>query len=203
MTSMPDSEFREFPKIARLSRLCIITEKIDGTNAQLWINEDGTQIRAGSRSRWVTSEADNYGFARWVEANQEALLTLGPGRHFGEWWGQGVQRGYGLSEKRFSLFNVERWCLHDQEPHPIPTSDPRISKMQSVLPVCVGLVPVLYKGVFTTDACEDAIQRLRESGSMASPGFNRPEGIVCFHVAANTMFKKTLAKDEQCKGGAS
>lgn len=27
--------FAEFPKIARLSRECVITEKIDGTNAQV------------------------------------------------------------------------------------------------------------------------------------------------------------------------
>jgi hypothetical protein len=28
-------EFAGFPKIARLSRECVITEKIDGTNAQI------------------------------------------------------------------------------------------------------------------------------------------------------------------------
>ena len=34
-------EFLEFPKMARLSREIIITEKIDGTNAQILITEDG------------------------------------------------------------------------------------------------------------------------------------------------------------------
>ena len=34
-------EFVEFPKIPRVSRECIITEKIDGTNASVWIGEDG------------------------------------------------------------------------------------------------------------------------------------------------------------------
>ena len=34
-------EFMEFPKIASLSRECIITEKIDGTNGQIFIDEDG------------------------------------------------------------------------------------------------------------------------------------------------------------------
>ena len=56
-------EFIPFPKIARLSRLAIVTEKIDGTNAQVTITEDG-DIFAGSRSRWITPEDDNYGFAR-------------------------------------------------------------------------------------------------------------------------------------------
>lgn len=36
-------EFQEFPKMARLSREMIVTEKIDGTNAQVYIvgNPDG------------------------------------------------------------------------------------------------------------------------------------------------------------------
>jgi ATP-dependent RNA circularization protein (DNA/RNA ligase family) len=54
--------FEDFPKIARLSRECCITEKIDGTNAQVVITEDG-QVLAGSRTRFITPEDDNYGFA--------------------------------------------------------------------------------------------------------------------------------------------
>ena len=96
--------FEAFPKIARLSREIVITEKIDGTNAQIYITEDG-KIQAGSRNRIITPEQDNFGFARWVEENHEDLLLLGEGRHFGEWWGQGIQRRYNLEEKRFSLFN--------------------------------------------------------------------------------------------------
>ena len=110
-------EFREFPKIARLSREMIITEKIDGTNAQILITEDG-QILTGSRNRWITPQDDNYGFAKWVEENKQEILKLGVGRHFGEWWGGGIQRGYNLpkGEKRFSLFNVSRWALYGTEP---------------------------------------------------------------------------------------
>ena len=33
--------FQDFPKMARLSRDIIVTEKIDGTNAQVYIGEDG------------------------------------------------------------------------------------------------------------------------------------------------------------------
>jgi hypothetical protein len=36
------AEFREFSKMARLSREIIITEKIDGTNAQIFIGEDAS-----------------------------------------------------------------------------------------------------------------------------------------------------------------
>lgn len=193
------AEFFEFPKMARLSRLCIITEKIDGTNAQICIGEDGS-IRAGSRTRWITPEDDNYGFAAWVEKNLDELRTLGPGRHFGEWWGQGIQRNYGIPEKRFSLFNTSRWALHGTEPKKIPTADPRIVKTQDVLPPCCGLVPVLYEGMFSTNEVEAALLGLRDFGSCAAPGFMKPEGVVVFHVAGNVGFKKTLEKDSEYKG---
>jgi hypothetical protein len=67
---------------------------------------------AGSRSQYITPERDNHGFARWVQDDADELWALGEGRHFGEWWGSGIQRGYGLQkgEKRFSLFNVARWA---------------------------------------------------------------------------------------------
>lgn len=187
--------FVEFQKITRLSRDCIITEKLDGTNAQVCITEDG-QMLVGSRTRWITPEHDNYGFAAWAYAHRDELMTLGPGRHFGEWWGQGIQRKYGMTEKCWSLFNVSRWCLAGETRQRIPTADPRIMKMQDVLPACCSLVPVLYRGIFTTDACESAIADLRANGSKAAPGFLKPEGIICFHVAGNFGFKKTLEKDD-------
>lgn len=206
MTNQPDqpeaeeSDFIEFPKIARLSRECVITEKIDGTNGQIWISDDGQTIRVGSRNRWLTTEADNFGFARWATENYGDLLKLGPGRHFGEWWGSGIQRGYGLKEKRFSLFNVIRWCLAGEQPQRIPTGDPRIEKFQEVLPSCVSLVPVLWRGMFSTVACDEAINRLIIGGSVAATGFKKPEGIICFHIAGNVGFKKTIEKDEERKG---
>ena len=201
-------EFVEFPKIARLSRPIIITEKIDGTNGCIYIGpetQDPTEqtFLVGSRTRWITPEADNHGFAAWAYAHKDELMTLGPGRHFGEWWGSGIQRGYGLpkGEKRWSLFNVQRWCLFGTEPKAIPTGDPRVVKTQSVLPPCVGLVPILYSGSFTTIAVADALGMLEYYGSMASSGFMKPEGIVVYHTAGNVSFKKTIEKDDIPKGG--
>lgn len=192
--------FTEFPKMARLSREAIITEKIDGTNGQIYIGEDG-EFLVGSRSRWITPEQDNHGFARWAFEHRDELMLLGPGRHFGEWWGSGVQRGYGLlnGEKRWSLFNVQRWCLHDQVRQQIPQADPRVVKMQDVLPACCHLVPVLYSGLFSTFVAELHLDILRTQGSVASPGFMKPEGIVVFHVAGNVGFKRTIDKDSQPK----
>ena len=52
-------EFREFPKIARLSREVIISEKIDGTNAQILITEDG-QILTNVPFFITDQEGKNY-----------------------------------------------------------------------------------------------------------------------------------------------
>jgi len=203
------AEFQPFPKMARLSREAIITEKIDGTNAQLCIEQhdgtpdplalivkDGLAMYAGSRTRWITPQADNFGFAAWAKEHGEELLAIGPGRHFGEWWGSGIQRGYGLKDRRFSLFNVQRWCLHGQTPQRIQTGDPRQVKMQDVLPPCVGLVPLLWRGEFRTSSTLRALDILKERGSEAAPGFMDPEGIVVYHVAAGVGFKKTIKNDE-------
>jgi hypothetical protein len=180
----PAIEFIPFPKIARFSREVVITEKIDGTNAQVYINAAGNRAWAGSRTRWITPEADNFGFAAWVRDNHDELLKLGPGSHFGEWWGAGIQRNYGLQEKRFSLFNVSRWAD------------------ATARPACCGVVPELWRG--SADELNDTIAKwisvLSMEGSVAAPGFMKPEGIVVFHTASGQLFKKTIEKDEKHKG---
>ena len=176
-------EFVEFKKIPRLSRECIITEKIDGTNSCIYVGED-REFLVGSRSRWITPEQDNFGFARWAYEHKDELIEgLGIGTHYGEWWGSGIQRGYDLpkGEKRFSLFNTRRW-----------TDDVR--------PSCCHVVPILYTGIFDTQEVDEALARLRRYGSLASPEFMRPEGVVVFHIAGNLMFKKTIEKDDEPKG---
>lgn len=188
------SQFEDFPKMARWSRDVIVTEKIDGTNAQILITDDG-EFFTGSRTRWITPEMDNHGFSAWAHKHREELMQLGPGRHFGEWWGSGIQRGYGLTEKRFSLFNAARWCMAGMPPEQIPNADPRIVKFQDVLPACVGTVPVLYRGPMDGLDVDALIQGLRDNGSRAAHGFMKPEGLIVFHVAAGVGFKKTLEKD--------
>ena len=168
-------EFEEFSKIARWSRNITITEKIDGTNACIFIGEDGEFLTA-SRTRWITPSDDNYGFSKWAHENKDDLLSLGVGKHFGEWWGSGIQRRYDQDRKRFSLFNTSKWNV--------------------VRPECCDVVPVLYCGVLDEKAVSEAVEMLRRNGSVAAPGFSRPEGIVIWHEAARQYFKKTLDKDE-------
>lgn len=181
-------EFKPWPKIPRLNREMIITEKIDGTNAAVVVSEDGSVVGAQSRNRIITPDDDNYGFAKWVYGNAGALAdTLGPGYHYGEWWGSGIQRGYGLpkGEKRFSLFNVTRWDEIDLDVEGL------------------GVVPALFTGVFDTETILYYLGELQQLGSAAAPGFDRPEGVVVFHTAAQQVFKVLIENDELPKGAVA
>jgi hypothetical protein len=199
---MPN-EFVGYPKIARLAREMIVTEKLDGTNAQIFITFDPADVQdkhpgiypaaialsevghmyifTGSRNRWITPHDDNFGFAKWVAENASELSKLGPGRHFGEWYGRGIQRGYGLDERRFALFNTSRW------------------NDDLTRPRCCSVVPVVMTGVFDTALIDRCVDDLRHNGSFAVPGYMDPEGVVVFHVASGALFKKTLKDDESPK----
>jgi len=173
-------EFTPFGKIPRLNRECVVTEKIDGTNAQIYITDKG-DFFTGSRTRWITPTDDNMGFSTWAHEHKEELMKLGKGHHFGEWYGRKIQRSYGLKEKRFALFNTSIW-----------TDD-------SIRPGCCGVVPILYQGLFSTQKINECLQFLKTYGSIAVEGFMRPEGIVVYHVAGNLYFKATIENDEAPK----
>lgn len=186
--------FQPWPKIARLNRTITITEKIDGTNAAVGIMDDG-RIYTQSRTRIITPDDDNFGFARYVMEHEDIFKLLGPGLHFGEWWGKGIQRQYDQPNRTFSLFNVKRW-----------REDDTLSTMR-LHGVNIETVPLLYEGPRTMPESGDAptfwINVLREQGSRAVPGFMKPEGIVIFHTAAKVAFKVTCEKDESYKGETS
>lgn len=180
-------EFETFKKIPRLGRTVHITEKIDGTNAQVFVPPDpALPLAIGSRNRWITpgKGTDNYDFARWVMDNEEAIRRLGVGRHYGEWWGVGIARKYNLSERRWSLFDtrVTEEELHDRG-----------------LPANVRVVPIL--GVHELrpdqgfDPIQEAIGLLGTQGSIAAPGFMKPEGIVIRHAASSQLYKWTFDGD--------
>ena len=218
---MTDIEFQGFGKIPRLNRDIVITEKIDGTNAAIgiepvesdWDVPDGMAsviifeggmagiyaVYAQSRKRIITPDKDNFGFARWVYENALSLVhDLGPGLHFGEWWGSGIQRGYGLpkGEKRFSLFNVKRWT----EACPISHAGEETCKLPKTFKTPgLGVVPVLYEGPFSTMAVSATLFDLKTFGSQAAQGFDRPEGIIIYHTAGNLLFKVTVENDEKPK----
>ncbi len=215
-------EFTPWPKTPRLFRDAVITEKIDGTNAAVIIKAhpvgthdgglpegatavihggdivgDEYVIAAQSRSRLITPQDDNFGFAKWVLDNAFGLArTLGEGTHFGEWWGSGIQRGYGLEkgDRRFSLFNTHRYAKLLPTEHETDTREPVPG---------LGIVPVLDTYTFDTQRVRDALWALEEHGSQAAPGFMRPEGVIVFHSAAGQVFKSLIENDDIPKGASA
>lgn len=164
-------EFKPWPKVTRLNNArVVVTEKIDGTNACVIIDE-GKVVGAQSRKRLITPDQDNMGFADWVARNEECLEQLGDGYHFGEWAGPGVQKNrHNLPYKTFFLFNTRRWA--EEKPN------------------CCSVVPVLYEGVYYDELREEMLQHLIETREY------EPEGIVMYFPQTDHMWKYTLENRE-------
>ncbi len=175
------SEFKEFSKIERWqgSTHMVITQKIHGTNAQVYIYKDEhnvPQLLCGCRTRWITPEEDNYGFAKFVYEHKQLFIdTLGEGRHFGEWAGPGINSGEGLTEKRFVLFSPARYA-------------------DKALPPKTCVVPILYEGPLDFERIQHCFLSLKTSGSFLVEGFMRPEGIVI--EVLNKRFKQVFEPEE-------
>lgn len=196
--------YRPYPKTSRLFSPVVVTEKVDGTNGCImitdspsslcasfpwndspsWVEipgrgmEDGkVWVSAGSKSRLLdpSSKGDNFGFCKWVHANAYLLFQdLGVGVHHGEWAGKGIQRGYGLENKKFFLFNTRRF--KDAE---FMTPD-------------LHTVPVLYEGEYYGTLPYDMEQELSLTGSRVnclSSTSIRSEGICIFWSHDNTIKK--------------
>jgi hypothetical protein len=216
------SDYPSFGKIPRFHRDCMITEKLDGSNGLVEISRvpdgaghvqgagifpvdtpEGTcLVRAGSRNRWLTPEQDNYTFSRWAGENATELVKLGEGRHYGEWFGKGIQRGYGLPDRRFALFNAARWFdPRNRDGSHFNQFLPNVEQCPEV----VTVVPILsINGADILNAAVELIRGGMEStGSIAVPGFPNPEGIMVFHMAGRHFYKILFDGDNVPKGGAA
>lgn len=210
-------EFTPWAKTARLFRSIVVTEKLDGTNSAIHLTpiadweadliqsvpgDNSLHVVQVGRVKWaVTAQSrkciitpgkttDNYGFAGWVYDNATELVRiLGEGLHFGEWWGKGIQRNYGVSGRQFTLFNTERYA--DLEHTQVG--------FFGGIPVTVGVVPVLYEGTFNQGQIEGALRSLDRFGSVAAPGFGKPEGICVYHTQTRGVFKVTLDHNDAGK----
>jgi hypothetical protein len=199
--------FKEFSKMQRLEKATIlITQKLHGTNASVWITAinpvmvvpenfkpfvttDGEfVVRPAKRTSFIDLENDNFGFAKFVAKNKDALARcLGPGTWFGEWVGPGINSGEGLKEKQFALFNTM-------------ALDDKILNMRAagLWPENVDTVPVLFFGVTSNIGIEAAaaMEKLKTEGSQYAPGFMRPEGIVIQVLGTSATFKQVFESEE-------
>ena len=165
-------EFKAWEKIPRENPFKVtITEKINGTNACIII-QDGEIIGVQSRKRLITTEDDNYGFARWVDDNKSSLINLGDGYHYGEWAGLGIQKNpHGLDKKKLFLFNTFRW--NENNPN---------------RPECCDVVPVMFQGQLT----ENKIQECLNDLELYAEEGQTPEGVVVYYHAFRKYTKHTI-----------
>ncbi|WP_194201831.1 RNA ligase family protein [Glycomyces albidus] len=196
-----------WPKIIRLTERWVITEKIDGTHAILVIRHAGAErtaepggmvaagpggrpvtVRAASRTRWLVPEhlaregdgRDNFGFAAWVAAHAADLAALGPGDHHGEWYGQGIGRGYELTSRRFALFDTTRWQRG------LPEGVPEELDLVPVPAECEGV-----KLNATVTRC---LARLEKHGSQLVPGA-AAEGIIASSTTDTRLALKAYSSN--------
>ena len=64
------------------------------------------------------------------------------------------------------------------------------------LPEGLSCVPLLYQGPHDTRKIDDYMDWLAHNGSVFAPGFMKPEGVVVYHTASKTLYKKTFEHDE-------
>lgn len=203
-------EFRSWGKTPRLFRDIVITEKIDGTNSAVIIEERADTsdkegvitwvskgdklyaVGAQSKNRIITpgKATDNYNFAQWVQENAQLLVEkLGVGYHFGEWWGKGIQRRYGdLSYRTFSLFNTAK---HKGTRF-------RTDELNGT-PVNVESVPVLFEGQFSERVIHEVAREMLRGGSVAAPFAPNPEGICVYHTQSKQVYKFTFDQNDKGK----
>ena len=160
-------EYKHYPKINRPRNIrVVITQKIDGSNGQIIIQEDGT-LTCASRNRVLSLEDDNHGFARWCTDNEKVLVEfLGPGIHYGEWAGPKINSGEGLTERTFVLFS---WWERN--------ANDGILVMPSLRYV-PKLIETNLEDIQANNLIIESLRDLKENGSKLVPGFMNPEGIV-------------------------
>lgn len=189
----------EWQKTTRLESPVVISEKIDGANCAVIIQEsidadvydfsigivgpdrpitetvfpdDYYTVGAQSRTKIVTPDDDYKGFAAWVLNHAvELVRVLGVGRHYGEWFTKG-----GAAD--FYLFNTKRW--HDVAKHEVEG---------------LHCVPILYEGDYYEGLIREHLIELRTNGSLIYDG--PAEGVVCFWKHDQSMkkaFTKQVAK---------
>ena len=168
------AEFKAWDKIPRgKGQHVTITEKLDGTNACVIIIE-GKLVGVQSRTRLITPENDNYGFAKWTHENKESLEKLGDGYHYGEWYGEGIQKNHHKKDGKYlALFNTFRFS----EERPLPKD------------INIEIVPILYSGSKKDINIDEIMKSLELQAEEAN---YTPEGIIVYHHNTRAFEKYTF-----------
>lgn len=194
------SGFRKWPSIGTFARVELdgmdiayrAKVKLHGTNAAIRIDPDGT-VTAQSRSRDITPEDDNAGFAAWV-AELDRGVSLCPLQcvaedHgtvviYGEWCGPGIQKGSAINRiphRIFAVFAVYVDGFYEVDPGEI---DLLIGGSDDLIPIPwhTGLMQTSDRQAFADDvtAIVDVVDKVcpftLDAFGIAGPG----EGVVMY-----------------------
>ena len=203
---MSTASYPSFSSIERLENIyCVISEKIDGTNGLIEIqnkannsNTGSMIVKFGSRNRYISFSDDNAGFANFFRHYEKKFKNMAkeiiassynedsqtdeiptenyPLRIYGEWFGKGIQRGYGLDDKYFMPFS----SFYAE--HMIKAGIPNI------------MMPnIMYTGKFSLEVVDNCMNCLT-SGSFHNliTNYDNPEGIVIYFPKYNFRLKQTF-----------
>ena len=222
-------QFKSWGSTPRFHKGLHITEKIDGTNAGVSVQGFskgiyhefsgdvpgdakvvyGTDcdylVRAQSRKRIITPDNDNFGFAKWVWENADGLANLlGYGYHYGEWYGEGIQKNpLAVQGRRWALFNTWHWGRKENLDRLVDADIPGLT-----------LVPVLHDEQRDGPADYKTIPNLlvdlewgsKADGYMTLPNAHKmdfhvegPEGIIVWQRETQQRYKILLREDDKHK----
>lgn len=186
-------EFRKYQHIERLGTTetrgieigtVWVFPKIDGTNAQVWFDDDG--LHAGSRNRELTLDHDNHGFFEWV-VNQENIRRFLSNnqelRLYGEWLVPHTLKTYEDSAwKNFYVFDVfheitERYIEYEEYKQLLAAHD-------------IPFIPAICKVVNPTK--DRLIAQLDKNGYLIKDDAGPGEGVVIKNYDYKNPFGRVI-----------
>jgi hypothetical protein len=170
---------------------CYVFPKIDGTNASVWLDDNG-KVAAGSRNRTLSASEDNAGFYAWATTSKEiaACLEANPNhRLYGEWLVPHSLRTYKDDAwRKFYVFDV---CTDADGENvnylPYPKYKPILDEFG------INYIPPL--AIVVNATLESIIPLLEKNGFLIKDGAGAGEGVVIKNYEYTNKYKRrTWAK---------
>lgn len=188
------TQFKKYQHVERLDSpetegllegYCTVFYKIDGTNASIWLKEDG-ELGFGSRNRELSLENDNAGFMAWgvTQNNLKPFFAKYPSlRLYGEWLVPHSLKTYREDAwKRFYVFDV----LEDESDTHVPYS----SYKEWLDEFGIDYIPPLAE--VKTPTPESLLRCLEKSGQfLVEDGKGGGEGIVIKNYEFQNKYGRT------------
>ena len=228
-------QFKSWGSTPRFHKGLHITEKIDGTNAGVsvqgvsWgvvhtppadailvnstkldvngIPECSYLVRAQSRKRIITPDNDNFGFAKWVWENAEGLANLlGFGYHYGEWYGEGIQKNpLAVQGRRWALFNTWHWTRKENLDRLVDADIPGLTLVpvlhdeQRDGPADFTTIPDIMEELALYGSKADGAAMVKEGYDWENDRYAEPEGIIVWQRETRQRYKILLREDDKHK----